>query len=103
MPGLSRTVLPSDQPATRVLPGPGRTVLARVRRYRLTISGGPGRTTRVEEVGSAELRIGSRAGAGLVVDDPAVSRVHIAITADAHGFRIRDLGSTNGTEVDGTR
>jgi DNA-binding NtrC family response regulator len=50
------------------------------------------------------LRAGSREGNGLVLaGDPAVSRLHFEIEVDAWGHRLRDLGSTNGTFVDGYR
>jgi two-component system response regulator GlrR len=89
-------------PATRVLEAQGRPVRATVRRYRLSITT-PGTAPRIEHIGAAAIRIGSRPGNDVVIDDDAVSRVHLEIVADQHGFRLRDLDSTNGTEVDGTR
>jgi len=38
-----------------------------------------------------------------MLEDSAVSRIHFEITADAIGYRIRDLDSRNGTWVDGYR
>ncbi len=49
------------------------------------------------------VRVGSRPGADLVISDELVSRLHFEIVLDAHGFRLRDLGSRNGTWVDGYR
>src|SRR5256885_6467106 len=47
--------------------------------------------------------LGSHSANDLVLDDPTVSRFHCQLTVDAHGVRLRDLGSRNGTKVDGTR
>ena len=55
------------------------------------------------ESAAAVVRVGSRPGNDLVVADEAVSRIHFEIAVDAHGFRLRDLGSTNGTVVNGAR
>ena len=47
--------------------------------------------------------IGSHPLNGLVVDDPTVSRFHCELIGDARGVRVRDLGSKNGTILDGVR
>jgi transcriptional regulator with GAF, ATPase, and Fis domain len=47
------------------------------------------------------LRIGKGPDADLVLRDPAVSRDHCEIVRDERGFLLRDLGSTNGTRLDG--
>lgn len=39
----------------------------------------------------------------VVVDEPGVSRQHAGIRGDAGGFSIADLGSMNGTFVNGER
>jgi len=67
----------------------------RVRRYRLRPATGG-----AWELGGPLVRVGSREGNDVVLDDRAVSRVHFEIAVDAKGFRLRDLGSTNGTYVD---
>lgn len=41
--------------------------------------------------------------ADIVLSDPEVSRQHARLTRDEEGFEIQDLGSTNGTFVDGKR
>jgi pSer/pThr/pTyr-binding forkhead associated (FHA) protein len=53
------------------------------------------------EIGDAVCRIGRGAENDLVVDDPAVSRLHARVEREAGVYRIVDLGSTNGTAVDG--
>ncbi len=39
----------------------------------------------------------------LVLDDPRVSRRHLALAPEGHGVRVSDLGTTNGTRIAGLR
>jgi hypothetical protein len=51
-----------------------------------------------------EIRVGRSADADVPLDDPDVSRLHCAVTVAADGrVAVADLGSTNGTLLDGTR
>ena len=47
--------------------------------------------------------IGRSSGCDVVVDDPNVSRRHAEIRRLGEGYSLVDLGSTNGTEVNGQR
>lgn len=48
--------------------------------------------------------IGRGRGADAVLAEPTISRAHAAIGFDAaEGFFVQDLGSTNGTQVNGQR
>jgi hypothetical protein len=49
------------------------------------------------------VRIGRQADNDLVVTDPGVSRHHAEVTSERGTCALRDLGSTNGTLVNGTR
>jgi putative nucleotidyltransferase with HDIG domain len=49
------------------------------------------------------LRVGRLATLEVVIDDNSVSRRHAEIRATPSGWRVRDLGSTNGTFLNGTR
>ena len=51
-----------------------------------------------------ELILGREHGsADLVIDDPGVSRRHARVVTDAGGVIVEDLGSSNGTYVNGER
>src|SRR5690606_512308 len=45
--------------------------------------------------------IGAHPSNDVVIADPLVSRFHCEIVASAEGLRLRDLGSRNGTTLDG--
>ena len=47
------------------------------------------------------LRIGRREGNDLIISDPSISGSHCEIEKSASGYTLRDLGSTNGTRVNG--
>ena len=47
--------------------------------------------------------IGRTGGVDLQIESSRVSRTHAQILEDEEGYRIRDLDSTNGTLVNGTR
>jgi pSer/pThr/pTyr-binding forkhead associated (FHA) protein len=49
------------------------------------------------------LVIGSAAGAGVVLDDKRVSRLHAELDLDDTGVWLRDLSSSNGTWLGSTR
>jgi len=47
--------------------------------------------------------VGRGSGVEVVVDDPSISHQHAALELGTGGYRIRDLGSTNGVVVNGAR
>jgi pSer/pThr/pTyr-binding forkhead associated (FHA) protein len=47
--------------------------------------------------------IGRSSGCDIVLDDPNVSRRHAEVRRLGEGYSLVDLGSTNGTEVNGQR
>ncbi|MBI2388059.1 MAG: sigma 54-interacting transcriptional regulator [Deltaproteobacteria bacterium] len=68
----------------------------------LTVVAGPSRGAKLAlERGVA--KIGSAPGNDLHVQDRTVSRVHCEVRVRADGVSVRDLGSTNGTMIDGVR
>ena len=79
----------------RVAPATPRTASAG--RPRLEVDG------RGYVLSEAVTVIGRGSDADVVVDDPGVSRRHAEVRVSAGGARLVDLGSTNGTFVDGER
>ncbi|MCG8592499.1 MAG: FHA domain-containing protein [Proteobacteria bacterium] len=47
--------------------------------------------------------IGRGRNADVVLAEPTLSRAHAAIGFDEEGFFVQDLGSTNGTQVNGAK
>src|SRR6478672_11622173 len=71
------------------------------RLIRLRGMNGPlkGRTWEAQEL----LRVGRLEQLEIVLDDSSVSRYHAEVRATERGWRARDLGSTNGTRLNGVR
>ncbi|HSR99328.1 MAG TPA: FHA domain-containing protein, partial [Kofleriaceae bacterium] len=72
-----------------------------VRRCRLEVVAGVDAGKRIE-LAQPSIMIG-RTGADLTINDPKVSGLHCELRLQADGYRLRDLGSTNGTHVKGVR
>ena len=67
---------------------------------RLTVNNGP-TAGKVMDLPPGELVIGRAAPAGLVIDHPEISRRHARITQRGGVHFLEDLGSTNGTRLNG--
>ncbi len=52
-------------------------------------------------LGHADLRIGRGREVEICLPDAAASRNHAVIVCEGDGFQVEDLGSTNGTRVNG--
>jgi len=85
-------------PATDVL----RTPMASVRRFRLNVVEGP-KVGLSYESRQDNCSIGSHPLNDLVIEDPTVSRFHCEIRITPQGPVVRDLGSRNGTILDGVQ
>jgi DNA-binding NtrC family response regulator len=88
----------TDEKETRALSEAERPLVRHAERYRLSVTGGPS----IEGAGEI-LRVGSKEGNSLRLANETVSRYHFEIESTPNGFLLRDLGSTNGTFVDGYR
>ncbi|HTQ45995.1 MAG TPA: sigma 54-interacting transcriptional regulator [Polyangiaceae bacterium] len=88
---------PQD-PTSRIAPRPSMRIWS----LDLLVVDGPSRGSRAT-VSSGTARVGAADGNDLTIADPTVSRVHCELVARAGAITLRDLGSTNGTFVEGVR
>jgi len=70
---------------------------------RLSLIEGHGAAARAFHIGDEPLSIGGAPDNAIALSDRAVSHYHCRIEPSAQGVSVRDLGSTNGTWVDGLR
>src|SRR5258706_16354097 len=93
--------MPEKRAATLRIEGRGPPAGGNVRRFRLTplregkTAGEPWQSS------GDKCAVGSHPLNDLVVEDPTVSRFHCEVRLGPEGARVRDLGSLNGTLVDG--
>ena len=73
-----------------------------IRKFSVSVMSGPdaGETCASE---SDRLVIGTHRSAGMVLSDRAVSRFHLELILEGDRIRLRDLGSRNGTRVEGVQ
>jgi DNA-binding NtrC family response regulator len=73
--------------------------------FLVTVVSGPDRGQTFELLGDQESRalVGVSPSCALRLTDPLVSRRHAALEIDTEGLRLQDLGSKNGTSVNGLR
>lgn len=64
---------------------------------------GPSGLAESRPLGPGRFSIGRTAGNDLVVESPYVSRQHAILVPDGEGYHLQDLGSKNGTWVNGVR
>ncbi len=70
--------------------------------YRLVVRRGP-QPNQVYELTQDILTIGREASNDISINDPEASRHHCRLTRSGGGYTIEDLGSTNGTFINGQR
>lgn len=56
---------------------------------------------RIRQLHRGTFVVGRAPGCDVVLDDPDVSRRHVEISVSGYGLTVRDLGTANGTTVDG--
>jgi len=69
-------------------------------KYELLVTSGPDKGRRIS-IAQDLIKVGRSARGDLVLSDKNVSNIHLEIEKDASGIHVRDIGSTNGTRVDG--
>jgi DNA-binding NtrC family response regulator len=90
-----------DKTATRVIDASAAIVRQRGR-GRLLIVKGKDRGESIA-VGDQAITLGSGSGSDILLSDPTVSRRHLGVEPGSDGVIVRDLGSTNGSFVQGAR
>jgi transcriptional regulator with GAF, ATPase, and Fis domain len=83
---------------TGTLYASGNLALPKHRSFGVEVIKGPNAPTR-RTIEVLEFRIGKASANHLTLTDPAVSRFHCVIEYTPRGLLLRDLGSTNGTQV----
>ena len=73
----------------------------RLRQIQVTILQGPNQGA-VYLLGSSAVRVGKSPDNDIVLADPTVSRKHLRLLRTVRGCLVEDLGSTNGTLLDGS-
>ena len=70
--------------------------------FQLVVRKGP-RPGRVFALSLSAITVGRDPLSDIVIDDPEVSRHHARLQRNEEGYSLQDMGSTNGTFVDGKR
>ncbi|MBZ0297601.1 MAG: FHA domain-containing protein, partial [Anaerolineae bacterium] len=70
--------------------------------FRLVVRRGP-QPNQTYELNKDIITVGRDITNDIVINDPEVSRHHMRLTRGAGGFTLEDLGSTNGTFINGQR
>jgi DNA-binding NtrC family response regulator len=89
-------------PATTIVRVGDRPVAVELRGFEASVLTGPDAGAAARGKGRSFV-IGTHPSCDLVLADPQVSRRHLRIDPEASDFVLRDLGSTNGTRLGGTR
>ncbi|MEZ5247027.1 MAG: FHA domain-containing protein [Acidimicrobiales bacterium] len=94
-----RPAPPRRSPAPAPSPAPSATTAASGTARLVVVAPGAlaGRSFTLE----GETTIGRGAGCGVSIDDAHVSKLHARLSPDGGGWTLEDLGSTNGTVLDG--
>lgn len=88
---------------TELLPPEETRDLISLRKCVLAVTEGPAAKVKFELGKKKTIRIGKKNDNDIVVNDKTVSRNHVEIETTSDSFLLRDLNSTNGTFINGTR
>jgi pSer/pThr/pTyr-binding forkhead associated (FHA) protein len=100
--GLDQDSTEAFRPVRRPDTGEDSPRVAGMFRYALVVEGGP-QTGLTYVLGEGETSAGRSAESDIFLEDVTVSRHHAVFAVDGEGLTVTDLGSTNGTYVNGRR
>ncbi len=100
--GLDQDSTEAFRPVRRPDTGEDAPRVAGMFRYALVVDGGP-QTGLTYVLGEGETSAGRSAESDIFLEDVTVSRHHAVFAVDGEGLTVTDLGSTNGTYVNGRR
>ena len=100
--GIDQDSTAAFRPVRRPDAGEETPRVAGMFRYALVVEGGP-RTGLTYVLGDGETAAGRGAECDIFLEDVTVSRHHAVFAIDGEGLTVTDLGSTNGTYVNGRR
>jgi two-component system nitrogen regulation response regulator GlnG len=95
-------VVPPPSHTQTAVVDPGATIVRQSGRGRFVVVKGPDRGESFA-VGTQPVTFGSGSGCDVMLSDPTVSRRHLVAKLGDGGVAVRDLGSTNGSYVQGAR
>lgn len=88
---------------TELLPPEETRDLISLRKCQLAITEGPSPKIKFELGKKKIIRLGKKNDNDIIINDKTVSRNHVEIETTQDSFLLRDLNSTNGTLINGTR
>lgn len=97
------TRMPKEHDPSTVAHAPGVRVSASCFEVRVTSGPDAGRSLAISPRSAGRLLVGTSESCALRLGDRRASRRHLALDADNGYLRVTDLGSTNGTTVNGLR
>ena len=100
---FGRTVPNTDQPQELESPAPPRKSKRQRGEPRMLAITGGAQAGQSAELAGGVVMIGRGADCQLILDDDYVSTRHARVVAGENGYYAEDLGSTNGTYVNGQR
>lgn len=71
-------------------------------KFELVVTGGPAEGKRIA-IGQKIIKVGRSSRSDFPLSDKTISNLHFELEAGSSGVHVRDMGSTNGTHVDGQK
>lgn len=99
-PPAPRQAPPPQKPQAPPQPGFNRAVMPKEPGFYLVIRRGP-ELNKMFLLAKENLTLGRDANNDIVIEDSEISRQHLRVLWKGNGYAVQDLGSTNGTRING--